>query len=98
MILRTQNLKKTILTKREKNLKSFPDHRAEEERLEMARALLPEQMMVLQEIIKFCKKLTIPDTSIVKTNSQIWLIVHGGTGTGKSRTIKACAQWAEKLL
>lgn len=72
--------------------------RAEEERLEMARTLVPEQMMVLQEVVKFCKMLTIPNSSIAHTNSHLQLIVHGGAGTGKSKTVKACAQWAEKLL
>ena len=70
----------------------------EEERLEMARQLVSEQMMVLQEVVRFCKKLTIPDNSFVKTNSHLRLIVHGGAGVGKSNTIKACAQWAKKLL
>ena len=52
----------------------------EEERLQMTRELVPEQMMVLQEVIKFCKTSTIPKSSCVQTNSQLRLIVHGGAG------------------
>ena len=70
----------------------------EEERLQMARELVPEQMMVLQEVVKFCKSSTIPKSSWAQKNSHLRLIVHGGAGVGKSKTINACAQWAEKLL
>ena len=52
----------------------------EEERLQMARELVPEQMMVLQEVVKFCKKLNIHNTSDVQNNSHLRLIVHGGAG------------------
>ena len=52
----------------------------EEDRLRMARELVPEQMMVLQEVVKFCKKLTIQNSSAVRMNSELRLIVHGGAG------------------
>ena len=51
----------------------------EEERLDMARELVPEQMMVLQEVVKFCKLLETPNSSHVK-NTPLRLIVHGGAG------------------
>ena len=51
----------------------------EEDRLQMARELVPEQMMVLQEVVKFCKTLTIPNQAN-DTNSHLRLIVHGGAG------------------
>ena len=54
--------------------------REEDNRLQLARDLIPEQMMVLQEVVKFCKLLTIPSTSCNDPNSQLWLIVHGGAG------------------
>ena len=50
----------------------------DEERLEIARSLVPEQMLVLQEVVKFCKTLTT--SSHVDTNSRLRLIVHGGAG------------------
>ena len=55
--------------------------REEDERLQLAKDFVPEQMMVLQEVVKFCKLLTIPSTSCNDSNSQLRLIVHGGAGT-----------------
>ena len=65
----------------------------EEERLQMARELVPEQMMVLQEVVRFCKKLMIPDTSPGGTNSHLRLIVHGGAGVGKSCLVKCVTEY-----
>ena len=52
----------------------------DEDMLEMARGLVPEQMMILQEVIKFCKLPLIPRTMNVQTSSQLRLIVHWGAG------------------
>ena len=52
----------------------------EDERLQITRDLVPEQMMVLQEVVKFCKLSTISKLTNIQCNSNLRLIVHGGAG------------------
>ena len=68
----------------------------DKELLELARTLIPEQKIVLKEVVKYCKNISTPQKSVV--NPQLRLIVHGGAGVGKSQTINTCSQWAEKIL
>lgn len=87
----------------DKNVKDESKYKAltlasEEQLLILARNLVPEQLMVLHEVVKYCKRTQLAYKSNYTSPQPLRLIVHGGQGVGKSRTIQTCAQHAEKIL
>ena len=70
--------------------------KSQEDLLQLARSLVPEQLLVLKQVVKFLKK--ISTAKRMDSKSQLRLIVHGGAGVGKSHIIHVCSSWAEKLL
>ena len=71
------------------------DLKVDEELYDLARSLVPEQMAVLQKVVEYCK---IVSCSKCSKQQPLRLIVEGGAGVGKSRTIVTCSQWSEKIL
>ena len=68
--------------------------------LTKTKALVPEQMLVLQKVLDFAKTTVQCRNSQLARDSptQMGLILHGGGGVGKSATLKVCAQWVEQIL
>ena len=67
--------------------------------LQETRQLCPEQRVVLNIIISFCKNLKKSNSSLsVSSPKAPLLVVHGGAGTGKSTLINVLSQWIHKIL
>jgi len=67
----------------------------------LIRRLAPEQRIILKEVAQFCKD--ILKASSLKARgtfkvTPIRLIIHGGSGSGKSSTIRAISLHAEEVL
>ena len=58
--------------------------KADEELYELTRSLVPEQMSVLQQTVKYCKIASCPKSS---KQQLLRLIVEGGAGVGKSKSV-----------
>ena len=64
----------------------------------MARQLVPEQMEVMREVISSCKEIVKARNNPHIRCKPVRLIVHGGAGVGKSKTINALSKHAENIL
>ena len=63
------------------------------------RKLCWEQMVVLQQVLDYCRDLTMAKNSGRRSRVKPpLLIVHGGAGTGKSMLINNLSLWIQKLL
>ena len=69
----------------------------DDELRKMSRELVPEQRLVLNQILEYCKSVMKAKSSSVVPDQKL-LIVHGGAGVGKSAVIRIIAKWAEKTL
>ena len=65
---------------------------------EFTRSLVPEQMKPLRKVIASCKAIVRNYEKPHNKAKPVHLILHGGPGTGKSKTIKAIALNAERIL
>ena len=74
------------------------NHQAHDDLITFTRQLAPEQMDALTQILNYCKDTVKARTNLDLTVAQLLLIIHGGAGVGKSRTIMAMSQWADKIL
>ena len=66
--------------------------------LEMTRKLVPEQLQALSKIIGYCKDVKRNFKDINHEVKPLRLIIHGGSGCGKSTVLKCASLHAEKLL
>ena len=64
----------------------------------MTQALVPEQMNVLRKVVSSCKDIVKARHNPLVKPKPVRLIVHGGAGVGKSKTIHSIARHAEKIL
>ena len=64
----------------------------------VTRQLVPEQMNILREVITACKDIVKSRRNIQMKPKSVRLLVHGGAGVGKSKTINAISKHAEKVL
>ena len=64
----------------------------------MTQALVPEQMNVLRKVISSCKDIVKARHNPLVKPKPVRLIVHGGAGVGKSKTIHSLARHAERIL
>lgn len=79
---------------RYKKIKHFPDH----DLISFTRQLAPEQKDALTHVLNYCKDTVKARANLDLKVKQLLLIIHGGAGVGKSRTIMAMSQWADKIL
>jgi hypothetical protein len=70
----------------------------QEEMMTLTRQLVPEQMIVLDAIIGYCKKTARAQINGGPRIEPIRILLHGGAGSGKSNVIRICSSWAEKIL
>ena len=75
---------------------SLPDD--PDELLEMARKLAPEQLQALSKVIGHCKAIKRNLKNSDHDFEPLRLIIHGGSGSGKSFVLKCASFFAEKLL
>ena len=73
---------------------------SKDELLLSTRSLVFEQRLVLQKVLDLVKTSVQCSKSNLSRDSstQIALVVQGGGGVGKSKTIKVCSQWADQIL
>ena len=73
---------------------------SKDELLAATKNLVPEQKVVLQKFLDLAKSTVQCRNSKLSRDSphQVGLILHGGGGVGKSKTIKVCSQWVEHIL
>ncbi len=69
-----------------------------EEMMSLTRQLIPEQMLVLNVILEYCKKTQRSHINGSNSPDPVRLILHGGAGSGKSNVIRIVSRWAEKIL
>ena len=70
----------------------------DEDLLALTRRLVPEQRLVLDNVIKWCKKILRHRKSLFKPVDPIRMIIHGGAGVGKSTLIQSINYWTNKFL
>ena len=63
----------------------------------MTRQLVPEQMNIMREVISCCKDIVKFENNPKHKKKICRLLVHGGAGVVKSRTIRAISMQAEKI-
>ena len=71
---------------------------SEENLISDIRKLVPEQRDALTRVLNYCKDVVKQRSKLTLKVEQLFLMIHGGAGVGKSRTIKAMSQCAEKIL
>ena len=70
----------------------------EDDLLQQARRLVPEQLEILERVVEHCKMLQKYKKCLDVAIPGLLAIIHGGAGVGKSATIRAITLWAEKIL
>ena len=71
----------------------------EEEDLEsLARQLVPEQLRAFSKVVKYCKDCSRARKNINHEVKQLRMIIHGGSGSGKSNVLRCISFYAEKIL
>ena len=66
--------------------------------ISFTRQLAQEQKDALTHVLNFCKDTVKARANLGMKVEQLLLIIHGGAGVGKSRSIMALSQWADKIL
>ena len=70
----------------------------DEDLLEMTRQLVPEQLQGLSKVISYCKDVKRNSKNINHEVSPLRMIIHGGSGSGKSSVLRCSALHAQKIL